>query len=174
LGKIHCRKYSCENNSLQKFFIVAGIWQKFLQWNFLPLNFSSSSWVPFHQFQWDMKSLHIKMEVCERNGCMCYTISGIPSLCQKYFSCNIFRQTSRATRVYKFLWLVTCIVTYMHNWLCKCCRLNMQISSDCPLPQEEYIQLVTMLIHRMLRFAESAGSTQTCIKWTQCTYWQSC
>jgi len=29
---------------------------------FLPLNFSSSNWLPFHQFQLDKKPLHIKMK----------------------------------------------------------------------------------------------------------------
>jgi len=34
--------------------------------------FSSSIWLPF---QLDKKPLHIKMEVCERNSCVCVTIT---------------------------------------------------------------------------------------------------
>jgi len=31
--------------------------------------------MPFHQFKLDKKLLHIKMEVCERNSCVCVNIA---------------------------------------------------------------------------------------------------
>jgi len=53
--------------------------ENFLQWNFFHWILSSSSlgssWLLFHQFQLDKKLLHIKMEVCKRNSCVCITIA---------------------------------------------------------------------------------------------------
>jgi len=46
--------------------------ENFLQWIFYHSIFSSSSWLPF---QLDKKLLHIKMEICERNSCVCVTIA---------------------------------------------------------------------------------------------------
>ena len=31
--------------------------------------------MPFHQFQLDKKPLHIKIEVCEKNSCVCVIIA---------------------------------------------------------------------------------------------------
>jgi len=42
---------------------------------FFTIEFFSSSWLLFYQFQLDKKPLHIKIEVCERNSCVCVIIA---------------------------------------------------------------------------------------------------
>jgi len=63
-------KISCEKQFNVKFLSLLASDK-----NFYSENFFSSSWVLFHQFQLDKKLLHIRMEVCERNCCVCVTIA---------------------------------------------------------------------------------------------------